>query len=417
MNHFVALYRPARLIRLGALALAVFAFHPSAVMAQPVSTPATTKPVVKRGGPTPPPSVRSNANLTAPQLAEITRWVTTEAQAMAAGDPAVLSSARGNIVSAAAIPVPNNPNKAPTPASPVYQTTYSTALETALLPQLASKDARVRLNAAVTLAKVAASMNQGTTLVKATKIAVADSAEAVSTWGVRAARDVYPNLLGVNAPEAKLLATAVIAAVRNHPSSPALAEDAYATIAGTNVTGTPARAQAGLDAVMDLIQARAQLYAKATPGLAPEEDPAFPAKPELDAPAATYLAINAWRSMTPGQKAAAGRAIFDQTNELVRLGPLVPPGAPGVPQTRLSDMMKELRNMSSALQVICKAENSPAGVAAAQNLAKLANNTPAQPLMQAEMTKLSEAMTTAKILANPATPPVGAAGAPAALNK
>ncbi|MGH6754455.1 MAG: hypothetical protein ACREDP_20055 [Bradyrhizobium sp.] len=344
--------------------------------------------------------------------------MTTEAAAMTAGDPAVLSSARGNLISAAALPVPNSPTKT-TPASPAYQTAYATALEADLLPQLASKDARVRLNAAVTLAKVAAGMNQGTTLVTATKKAVSDPAEAVAMWGVRAARDVYPNLLGVNAPEAKALATGVIGAMRLYPKSPTIAEDAYTTIAGLSVTeprGNP-KAKAGLDAMIELVQTRAKLYANVAPGVLPEDDPSFPAKPELDAPVVTYLAVTAWAGMTPQQKAAAGRAIFDQASELVRLGPLLPPSAPGTVQPRLGELMKELRNITSGLQVICKAENSPAGAAAALALNGLATSTPAQPTMMTQLTALSGAMAAAKVLAPPVAPPAGATGTPAALNK
>ncbi|QOV89253.1 hypothetical protein [Humisphaera borealis] len=415
MKHFVAHYRPARWLRLSVLALASLVVVPSGLVAQ--TTPAT-KPVIKRGGPTPPPSVRGTPNLTAPQVAEIKRWVSTEAAAMTAGDPAVLASARGNIIGAAAIPVPGNTKAPSTPASPAYQTAYATSLEAELLKQLASKDARIRLNAAVTLAKVAASMNQGTTLLASTEKAIGDSSEAVSMWGVRAAKDVYPNLLGINQPGATKLSTAVIGAVKAHPTSAAIAEDAYATLAGTNVTGNAQRAGAGLDAIIALIQARAQLYSKVDPANLPEQDPNFPARPELDAPVVTYLAISGWRAMTPAQKAKAGRAIYDQTNELIRIGPLLPPGGPGIVQTRLNDLMKELKNMSGALQVILTAEKSTAGSTAARTLNGMATNQPAQPLMIAELAKVEAEMIKVKILESPATPPAGAAtGTPAALNK
>lgn len=326
-------------------------------------------------------------------------------------DATVQSSARSNLISAAAMPGP--PGKVPPPASPAYQAIYAGALEAELLTQLKHSDARVRMNAAVTLAKVAAVMNQGATFANVTKTAMKDSTEAVSMWGVRAAKEVYPNLLGVNAAEANATAALIVQAVAARPASPAIAQDAFTALAGSAVTGNAQRAGAGLDAMISLLQARAQAYAKVDPA-APAD---LPAKPELDAPVMSYLAVTGSRAMKPDQKARCGRAMFDQTMQIVRIGPLLPPNPPGAEGVGQQDMMKELRNVCNALQVFCR--EAPEAAAAAANLGKMINN-PAQPLMEAEVKKIETAMAAAKILAPApaATPAVVPGGnTPAALNK
>lgn len=426
MNHFVFNLRSARRAALGAVVAmgAIVFVHPTIAQPAPAATTPATKAVIKRAGPAPGIQIRQKQPLAPAEATMVANWVSTEAAAMVGGDPQVMASARAALISAAAIPVFNNPGRPPTPASPDYQAKYSTALEAALLKQFGgaklNPDARQRLNAAVTLAKVAEVMNQGSTLATVTEKAIDDPSEAVAMWGVRAARFVYPNLIQLDKKRADTIAAKAIAAMRKFPKSAPIAEDTFETIAGKAITGDNLKAKAGFDAMVKLLQARAHMYMQATPAVLPEADPFFPSRPELDAPVMTFLAITGWKDMTPAQKAAAGRAILDQANELVRVGTVLPPRAPGDTMPRVEDMMKELRNAAGALQVICGKPGAngqplaPAGAAAAINAGKLANNQPAAPLIQAELSAVGAAMTAGGVL-GPVVPDAGAGG-PAAAN-
>jgi len=201
------------------------------------------------------------------------------------------------------------------------------------------------------------------------------------------------------------MAKAINDAIRRFPNRTPIAEDAFNAFAGSAVTGNATRAKAGVGAMIDLLQARAQAYSKVAQGALPEEDPAFPARPELDAPVMTYLAITGWKDMTPEQKAATGRAMYDQAEELVRLAPLLQRKQAGETAPRLDDLIKELRNMTTSLQVVGKNAAAPDIVTAAQGLNKQATMTPAQPLMMTELENLSKAMTAAKLLAPRPAPP------------
>lgn len=417
MNHHVAEHRSvgrpwqsAAWVRWAAMALVTAL--PATLYAQPATTTApATRPVIARGVNVP-PSLRIAANLTPTQQEQVRKFVAAEVAAMAGGDPAIQSAARRNLVLSSHVLQQNKP----VPASPIYQQLYSTTLNTTLLSQLKHPDARIRLNAAVTLTQVAFFMNQGTTLQKAVLATLSDTSEPVVLWGVRAARQIYPYLLDTDKAQATEVASAVLQAMFRYPKQTPLVADAFGALAGKEVTGSASRAGAGMNDIIRLIQTRALTYARVGPGALPETDPSFPARVDLDAPVITYLATTGWRSMNPTQKALTGRAVVDMAEQLVRLAPLLPARVAGDTEPRLEDLMTELRFVTRALEVMGGAA-APAVVKAAQNLNKLANNQPAQPLMEAEIANLQAAMAAANLFAPrpapPADPAANAAAGPA----
>jgi len=154
--------------------------------AQPAATtPAASRPAIARALALP-ATLRTQPSLTSVQQDAVRKFIKTEVAAMAAGDPAVQTSARRNLVLASH----NLVGGKPTPATPAYQQVFGEALNDALAEQLKHADARIRLNAAVTLANVAERMTQGPSLFKAAMAALQDKAEPVVMWGVRGAKDI-----------------------------------------------------------------------------------------------------------------------------------------------------------------------------------------------------------------------------------
>ena len=89
------------------------------------------------------PAMRTLPSLTNTQKTQIAQFVKAEVEAMAGGDPAILTAARRNLVLSSNVLQGGKP----TPASPAYQQAYATALADALSEQFKNPDARIRLNA------------------------------------------------------------------------------------------------------------------------------------------------------------------------------------------------------------------------------------------------------------------------------
>lgn len=189
---------------------------------------------------------------------QIKSFVVEQAKKLADPSPDVQRSAREALVEAS--------HNGPADASAAYSAKYAEIISAELTDLLTSaKDIRVRLNAAIVVARVAEA-SKNSRMEKIVLILLDDKQpEAIQLWGMKAARWTLPELIKVNAH--KHMLDAVNAAVAKHPSSP-MVQDAYETL-------TPAKATSQalavvIDPLLNLTEARIEGYKNSLP-----EDPAI----------------------------------------------------------------------------------------------------------------------------------------------
>lgn len=155
--------------------------------------------------------------------------------------------------------------------------TYPASLAEALLPVLQSGTTRAKLNAAVALERVAAK-TPSPALAPAASALLADKSEAVTLWGIKTAR----HLIATGDNSAGTLAAQVAAAVKAHPDSAPIAEEAYAALL-PDLAPQPAV----LQSLLETLEARTALYFKGAIPPSPIAEQALPA----------YLAATCWRHL------------------------------------------------------------------------------------------------------------------------
>jgi hypothetical protein len=171
--------------------------------------------------------------------------------------------------------------------SPAFLDAYEAELLTQMPPLLANPSVRVRLNAAIVVAEVAAK-SQDAQLSNLIITELNDASEAVVLWGLKAAHEVIPPALGV--PNLKVqLITAVIKAAQRLASGPVISAAYRALAVGDQPPAQPAEL---ITPVQNLLAWRIQQYATATP---PE--------PPADARGTKFLTErNVWLTQTPRQQ-------------------------------------------------------------------------------------------------------------------
>ncbi len=107
--------------------------------------------------------------------------------------------------------------------SPQFFETYSKELKRAAFSLLSNPDPRIRLNAAVVVARVAEQINNPDMLDLTEKL-LADQSPAVAMWGLMAAQNILPSLLQVGLPAQQLR---LIADITSHASNPQLLASVY----------------------------------------------------------------------------------------------------------------------------------------------------------------------------------------------
>lgn len=182
---------------------------------------------------------------------------------------------------------------------------YASVLNKQLLPVAKNSDAHARLNAAIALQGVAERANNGA-LAEAATVMAADPGAGVVLWAAKGAQSILPSLAA--AGENTRLTGAIVAAVKKHPDSPDLAEDAYRALTldfPRNLKLLNAKAvPVLLPDVLKLFEFRVARYVKQTP-----------AAPWLDEIGANFLTFGVvWN-----HPAAAKRhpAIMQQLSNLI----------------------------------------------------------------------------------------------------
>jgi hypothetical protein len=114
-------------------------------------------------------------------------------------------------------------------ATPGFLDVYADSVNKALLPLTTNKDARIRLNAAIVAARIAAKAGNGR-LAPVTRACLKDNSDAVVLWGLQSAKYVVPALLQMtDAKGADALAKDAIPAIENHMTA-AVIEEGYRTL-------------------------------------------------------------------------------------------------------------------------------------------------------------------------------------------
>jgi hypothetical protein len=159
------------------------------------------------------------------------------------------------------------------------------------------KEMRVRLNAAIVIARVAEFANN-TKLEKAVlALLEKNQPEALKLWGMRAARPLLPELVKVNGE--KPLIEAIIATVKQFPDNGPLCEDAYDAL-------NPRNAQAKsvpiiVDPLLDLTAWRIDIYKNGLPNAGNKT--LLPDLPEADStPFGNIFNTGVWGSLDKNKK-------------------------------------------------------------------------------------------------------------------
>jgi hypothetical protein len=185
---------------------------PSTATTRPATVPAVAAPV------TVPPVAYTSPAANRAVIANFVKLNVTNL--LNDSNTAAQTNARNNLTAAT--------STAGAPASPAFLFEYGMALNDAFLPHLGPKadsSVRQRLNIGIVAARVAYA-SQNLTLQQTTLMLMADPAEPVVLWGLKAAQPQMPLALTSRIPGQKipLLLKEVKPAVFDHPSGPVFAE-------------------------------------------------------------------------------------------------------------------------------------------------------------------------------------------------
>jgi hypothetical protein len=235
-----------------------------------------------------PASVRQSSSaavITAP----INTFLAGQITALTGTNPTAQSAAKDAIIAEALSSGTDKP-------SGIFLAVYATALDAALKPAVASKDVRVRLNAAVVAGRVAEKANSAG-LVPTVLALLKDENQAVALMAVKAAKPLIPPVLNaaasVPAPAARAggaagaanaagpqipLIQALVAATTKFADFGPLVQSAYEALqieqAATNVprANWNFAVPAVVKAIQEIMAARLELYKSGVPDM-PQVDP------------------------------------------------------------------------------------------------------------------------------------------------
>ncbi|MGH7213925.1 MAG: hypothetical protein ACREIT_04100 [Tepidisphaeraceae bacterium] len=225
----------------------------------------------------------------------INQFITTQVQGLSSDNPQVQKSAREALV--------DETGGTAAPPAAGFMEAYSAALNQAIGSALKNPAMRTRLNAGITVAKVA-ERAKNAKLIDATLTLLADDAQPVVLWGMKASRWVLPSVVANPAavPNGAKLIPAILSAAKKYPTGP-ITQEAYDALM---MDLANARAQLDplpvvLPAILDLFGARVKQYV----GGVPEE-------PKTDNKVTLFLtAWHIWNAMTPEQRAQAMQTMSD----------------------------------------------------------------------------------------------------------
>ncbi len=184
----------------------------------------------------------------------------------------------------------NEVTSAPSPSAS-FMFAYANELNNQIGPALASSNLRVRVNAAIAVARVA-EKSAAPQLVPAVLTTLNDQHEAVSLWGLKAARWL---IVPAGANSGRLI-SAVVATGTKHPAN---ADAAYSALQNSNPSGP--MIQTVITAIQDLMAARLAKYATGLPG-----------EPIADATGASSLSESAWwKTLNKATKTRSAQLLSD----------------------------------------------------------------------------------------------------------
>jgi len=313
---------------------------------------------------------------------------------LAGADPAKRSAARDGLITE--INLPN--------VSTEFLDTYAQELNNQLKPLVdpTQPDVKIRLNAAIVVAKVAEKSNTAR-FAEITDILLKDKSDAVVNWGLKASRYVLPPVLAAGLPQAKALIKSIRAKVGDPVLLP-LVYDALSIDFQNNRQSPqfPKMVAGAVPEMIAVLRERVDLICKQVPPDA-----------TVDVAGMNFLvATSVWKQQTPPQQLETAQLLSDYIGVAGQRGAM----STGTDREQMTKAVQNASNAIGATFVIAGQPIPPA----IQQLMKLDPNNPSYAQMVGAAYPALKAVTAWKDLkappkcegANPATAP--AAGAPAA---
>jgi hypothetical protein len=302
-----------------------------------------------------PDNIRTAGN-PAPFLNQIESFVRDLSGKVGGADPSAQSKAREALTKQIA------PLAAGGVLSAQFLETYAGVVNSELLKLSQSKDARVRLNAAIIAAKVAEGAKNAR-LQPAVMALLKDPSDAVVWWALRGAKHVLPySLAGSDG------AALVAAIVQIGQSRSGVMQGVYDALAieGLPSTQTTRVLQVTVPALQTILKSRIDQYKTG-----------FPADTTAESRAATYLTAKAqWDVLSLTQK-------VDTAQRLSDLLGVAEKRAPDLTNEQRADLVAMLKGVGGAVVVIGQWEGNTNLQTAARPVNQLAKNSTAKDIQNA----------------------------------
>lgn len=299
-----------------------------------------------------PATVRSASIITENDRTTIANFLKDKLTALSGDDALAQAAARDALVEAAT----GN-------TSPTYLNEYAQKLNDAVLPALDNASMRVRLNAAIVVARVAEKANNIRLKPAAMKL-LGDKSDAVLYWGVKASRMLVPVQLRIQVTANDPLIAAIVPAVRDRLKGPITLE-AYDALRldlnnlNTRKTVTPQMIKVVTPEIQKILAAREALYAAGAPD-----------NPQIDTVATNFLVD----SLVFGPQTMEEREVSVQL--IVDLLSRAACRTQSFEQDLIhrTELVQTLKLVGSAIQVVSSEAGKEAISTAAQAVAKMDSN-------------------------------------------
>lgn len=247
--------------------LLIVAALPTRGVAAPAAASNPSAPAL----PTLPASVRQTANPAAVRP-QIQQFINERMTALTGADPEAQKQARQALI----LPVQTVGTVTPTAE---FLRAYVDVLGTALEPAVKNPDPRIRLNLAVSAARVVEQANSASpAMVRAVVAMLNDDSEAVALWGMKAAKHLVPGVLSGGAvAKNNPLIPAIVATGKKYSNSGAMTFSAYEALRIDNALKdmTPAVKSSAIHDVVaamhEIMEKRLNEFVDGIPDGAPSE--------------------------------------------------------------------------------------------------------------------------------------------------
>jgi len=309
-------------------------------------------------GQTIPPALKNASTVSQADQSTIRQFIQSNFAKISADDPAQQSEGRDALVNA----VGGEPSDA-------FKDAYARAVNEAALALADNPDMRVRVNAAIVVARVA-SRTQSLQLKPAAIKFINDKSDPVVLWGTKAHATLIPLQLRASTAGQDALLTGLVGALQDNLSAPIVLE-AYEALNLNLVQArgsvTPQMIKAVVPVMQDLLSARSKQYERGIPD-----------NPVADTIATTFLVDrDVWAQQTEQQRTRTAQLVVD----LIGMA-----GARTVDldsdRGRKDSLIQALRSLSSAVVVIAGNINKQSLESAAQPLRRVDSSMPGETIRQ-----------------------------------